>query len=334
MNWKYYQNIWIRNIIIFIVVIAICTLQYSQQPSLPGIEIPKIQEFIFIIFINYWCIFFFNTLMLNRLFFQKKYIPFFLFLPFYILLITFINMELNKNIVFKMPFLGEMLTTLLTLIIGTAFYITHKWIKTNFAETHLKLYNKESELLFLKQQLSPHFLFNALNNLYGTSLVSPEIVSDKILELSDLLRYQVRSTTKNFEKIGDEIQFIKNYFQYITFKSNNIRINESIIGDMENVYIPTLLILPLVENAVKFSQEMNASVIIVKWKFVPNEVLFYIENDCQTIGSKKGEGTKVGLVNIKKRLELLNISHELKIDTNTPNKYKIELKLWNLPTNV
>jgi LytS/YehU family sensor histidine kinase len=158
------------------------------------------------------------------------------------------------------------------------------------------------------------------------------VITDKILELSDLLRYQIEATTKETVCVTDEMDFIENYINYTNYKTNDLQITNCIVGEERAFRLPPLLFLPLIENAIKYAAEIEHPLIDITWRFEPENLTFCIQNSYRSQDSTI-KGTKIGLENLKKRLQILNIKHALNIDTQFLNIYKIELKLWKLPIN-
>jgi hypothetical protein len=331
-KWLRYENIWARNIIfaMFMFVLVYTQTKFSSatsdSPMLTDLELIIQFHFIFL------SLFFYNHFVVRNLFFNQKYTLFGAVTAGYIVLVAIGTHFFDKYTGVYSSFGGEIISTFMSLFLGTCIYIGHNWVVENIIKTKTQLLDRESEIKFLKQQISPHFLFNAINNLYGTALAAPEIVKDKILELSDLLRYQVESTTKNLVPIEDEMAFVANYFNYTTYKTNNLIVTNNTEGEVKTFNISPLLFLPLIENAIKYAAETENAFIHVLWVFEENTFRFYIENSYLTEGSTL-KGTKIGIENLRKRLELLSPQHSLKIDLSTQNTYKIELKLWKLSIN-
>jgi two-component system, LytTR family, sensor kinase len=325
-----YENIWVRNIIFGGLLIAIIFIQSKMSPAIPGIPVETDFELLGGLLLLFLGLFIFNHYAVRKLLFTKKYVLFFLASIVYSFVITEVSIYIDNAIfgsaAIKFTFWGQFVSAILTLFIGVTIYLTHTWILNNIVKTKKTLLDKEAELTFLKQQLSPHFLFNAINNLYGTALAAPEIITDKILELSDLLRYQVESTNKNDVTIEEERAFVENYINYTTYKSNDLVVTNETLGKVESFKLPPLLFLPLLENAIKYSSETEAAFIHILWRFDTKNMVFSIKNNYLTEGSKI-KGTKIGLDNLQKRLELLNVKHTLKIDLSTENIYKIELQI-------
>ncbi|MEN9612677.1 MAG: hypothetical protein RLZZ628_3491 [Bacteroidota bacterium] len=328
-----YENIWARNMLFSTFLFSFLFTQTKLSPTFPGLPVPKDIELITMFTLTYSVIFSHNHFNIRINVFRKRYMLSACISIFYALFFGFISKLINNRLGIASPYIAEVLSTVFILFIGTCIYLCHQWVLQNVVQTKLKLLHREAELTFLKQQLSPHFLLNAINNLYGTALASPEIITDKILELSDLLRYQIEATTKETVCVTDEMDFIENYINYTNYKTNDLQITNFVEGDEQPFRLPPLLFLPLIENAIKYSAETENPLIEMIWRFESENLIFCIQNSYLSQGSAT-KGTKIGLENLKKRLQILNIKHALSIDTNTLNIYKIELKLWELRTNV
>jgi two-component system, LytTR family, sensor kinase len=332
-KWLTYENIWARNIIFGSLLFALISTQTKLAPNVPGITVPNDIQMVGMFVMMYIIIFMHNHFAVRQLLLTQKYQVFIPVFLGFMVLSACMSLSFDNTIGFPISYISQALSAFMTLFMGTAIYFSHTWILNNIVKTKIELLNKEAEITFLKQQLSPHFLFNAINNLYGTALSAPEIITDKILELSDLLRYQVEATTKNRVNIVEERIFVDNYINYTTYKSNDLVVTNQTEGTVQPYQIPPLLFLPLLENAIKYSSETENAFIHILWMFNANQVIFQIKNSYLSEGSSI-KGTKVGLDNLQKRLALLNIKHTLTIDQHTPNIYKTELTLWQLPTNV
>jgi two-component system, LytTR family, sensor kinase len=331
-KWFKYENIWVRNIALSLFLFLFILIQDHFSPQIPDNPSPTFMQAVAYFFLNYGLIFLHNHICVRLLFFQKKYLYYGISLLPFAILLSWLSIDIEGTTSFKTPYAINFTSNILFLIFGAALYIANNWIITNLTKTKTELINKEAELNFLKQQLSPHFLFNAINNLYGTALASPDIIPDKILELSDLLRYQIESTTKEHVKISEEMTFVQNYLNYTNYKTNGLELTNKVKGEVKAYFLPPLLFLPLIENAVKYTTETENPFIHLEWIFEEKTFTFTINNSYLAEGSKL-RGTKIGLENLKKRLEILNLKNELLIDSSKKDVYKIKLKLWDLDTN-
>lgn len=179
----------------------------------------------------------------------------------------------------------------------------------NTAETSAAA--SQSELALLQSQLSPHFLFNTLNNLYGISLKEHEKMPALLLKLSELLRYAIYDAKEPFVSLKEEIAYLKNYIEF-----EKIRIGErlDLVLDLEDIkkdkiQIAPMLLIVFIENAFKHSKNSSEDKIQIEisLKSWADSILFAVKNSCQNLAveelNKKSGG--LGLNNVKKRLNLL-----------------------------
>ena len=219
-------------------------------------------------------------------------------------------------------------------IFSFLYAIISLWIKNEVINRKLTEENLKLELNYLKSQISPHFLFNSLNNLYSIAIKNKDNeTATGLSKLSTLMRFMLDKSDKNTVKLAEEIEYLKSYIELqklrfldeddlvITFKT------EGVISDFS---IPPFLLINFVENAFKhgvdykLSSEININLNIDK-----NAMTFTIENSNHTLKKTK-EHTGIGLENVKKRLELIygdNYGLKTKSDS---QKYIVELEIKNL----
>ncbi|MCS3870257.1 LytS/YehU family sensor histidine kinase [Chryseobacterium ginsenosidimutans] len=186
------------------------------------------------------------------------------------------------------------------------------------------MYN-EVQLSALKAQLNPHFLFNTFNTLYGISLKYPEQTSDMIMHVSQLMRYQVESSSKEFVSIDDEVSFISSYIQLEKERVGyRCKITYTANLDSERQYkIAPMLLISFVENAFKHGAcTIEDCFVTIDIMIKDNKLLLNISN---SIPAKKRDvvSTKIGLKNTQKRLEIIY-----------PERHKLEIKPTKTVFNV
>jgi two-component system LytT family sensor kinase len=191
--------------------------------------------------------------------------------------------------------------------------------------------NQAKEQL-LRNQLHPHFLFNAFNSLYSLSLKNDPETSDYILKLSGMMRYLTDETHLSKVPLHREIDFIEKYIaiEKIRF-GKDARIQFSVEEDNnDEKWIEPFLLITLVENAFKhgFYTNIKDAFVKIHLNVGKEELLFTVENsvfDKQHFQESNRDGK--GLENLKKRLDLLYPkSSDIKI-TNTQNTYTTHLKI-------
>jgi len=199
-------------------------------------------------------------------------------------------------------------------LVGLGFYYAHKNILERNLLFKSELIERDEEIRHLKAQLNPHFLFNALNNLYGTALTEPAETPDKILELSDLLRYQIESSKKERVSLEEEIQFIRKYLSYEQNRNPKLKITFKENISSGKAQLSPMLFMPFIENAIKYSAHADNPFCNLTIEMEKKTLLFTMRNNFTEDG-KKFSGTNTGISNTRKRLELTyGNRHELTID--------------------
>lgn len=188
----------------------------------------------------------------------------------------------------------------------------------------------KTELKYLKSQLNPHFLFNALNSIYFLIKKNPEEAADALAGFSDLLRHQLYQ--KEGAKIGleEELENLKKYIQLAALrKSKDLKISIDLPKDTKGVQITPLLLLPLVENSFKHTGNENGF-IEIKGVLEGNNFDFIVKNNFEhyvlETRQVKEEGG-IGLTNIRRRLDLLYPENHELIITEIDTIFTVNLKL-------
>jgi LytS/YehU family sensor histidine kinase len=187
-------------------------------------------------------------------------------------------------------------------------FIKH-YVETTKTQAELITQKSQAELAALKAQINPHFLFNVLNNLYGTAIVeeSPK-TSEGILQLSSIMRHVVEGTKNEKIELEKEVRFMNDYLDLSKIRipnRPNIRIETKIDFDETPTMIAPLLVIPYLENAFKYGISMNEECFIEMSYVVKNQQLeFFCRNSIIKKNDKLEVGTGTGLENTKKRLDL------------------------------
>lgn len=223
---------------------------------------------------------------------------------------------------FSLPLLFIALSTSIRLVSG--------WYKTEKQREQVESQKISSELLFLKAQLNPHFLFNTLNSIYSLANKKSDNTTIAIVTLSELMRYMIYEANGNLVPLKKEIDHIQNYIslQLLRLKdSSGVRIN--VHGNL-NYKIEPLLLISFIENAFKYGTDFKGKTNIRIKITIENEALnLYVYNSLSSQKSKN-ENSGVGLENIKNRLNLLYPnSHTLNI-INDKKSYEVNLVVTKL----
>jgi len=193
----------------------------------------------------------------------------------------------------------------------------------------LELQNVRSELFLLKTQLSPHFLFNTLNNIDYLVNSNTQKASDSISKLGTILRYMLYDAEVDKIELSKEIDYIENYIQLIRMRIvNDNYIKLQISGNYDNLKIAPMLFIPLIENACKYSiNKVSDDVIKINIIVREKKLTFTIENIYDEKNSKYQASGGLGLKIVKRRLELIYKNKHILNITKQNNQFKIDVTI-------
>ncbi len=211
----------------------------------------------------------------------------------------------------------------------TAIKLTIDWITERKKNESLRELQLQTELKYLKSQIQPHFFFNTLNNLYSLIINKSEKASDVVLKLSEIMQYVIYDVKESKIGLLNEINYIHSYLELEELRhGDKISSKIEIKGDIDDISIPPLLLLPFIENCFKHGTRNNDAIILdIYFENSKNaELIFKTKNNFNQhnkIIKKHG----IGIENIRRRLEILyknNYLLETKIINNT---YNVLLKI-------
>lgn len=209
-----------------------------------------------------------------------------------------------------------------------AFFLRRNRIiqKENIEKERLQ---REIELKYLKEQVNPHFLFNSLNSIYALSRQQSPETPDLVMQLSELMRYQLESSKKDAVLLKEEIDFIENYLLLEEKRlSNRCKVEFVINGDLMGLKIAPMLLIPFVENAIKHgAQSTNEQSTIDISVAINKTTLSLLIDNSKPKNVSVTKGTGLGLENVKRRLKLLYPnSHKLIIEDKITT-FKVDLSI-------
>jgi hypothetical protein len=214
----------------------------------------------------------------------------------------------------------------------TIYKIMNEWLIQQKDRVELQSKTLTSELNFLKSQINPHFLFNTLNSLYALTLQKSDDAPQIVLKLSEMMRYMLYECNEKEVLLSKEINYIQNYLDLEKLRhGNRMMIHFSTSGDPKDVKIAPLILIPFIENAFKHgaSKQTEPGYVDLKLIFEDELLTMTLANSkspsAPKISDKKSGG--IGLVNVKRRMEILYpYVHQIQI-SDSPNKYNVDLKI-------
>lgn len=165
----------------------------------------------------------------------------------------------------------------------------------------------DAELKFLKTQINPHFLFNSLNSIFALANRKSDETTDAILKLSSILRYILYEAENSPVSLQQEIDHVNNYIALQKLRlTEKVKIEQDFkIGDA-TYSIEPLLLIPLVENAIKYGVDSSKESLIRFSLHIEDQILHFKTKNTivakPIIGEEKNSG--IGLKNLERRLHL------------------------------
>ncbi len=223
----------------------------------------------------------------------------------------------------------QFMIVLILILLWTALILTPwSWHVYNNLEEKTELETalgkSTANLSFLKAQINPHFLFNALNTLYGTALQeNADRTSEGIQKLGDMMRFMLQENVQDKISLARDIDYINNYIDLQKLrisKTANINIETHIEEQHNSLMITPMILIPFIENAFKHGVSLNYPSHIKITLQTANTTLYLdVQNSVHEIKLNDPELHKsgIGLMNVKQRLALLYPNkHEFSIREN------------------
>ena len=190
--------------------------------------------------------------------------------------------------------------------LGIKSYFRSRDDRKRLAELEKK--SLEQQLEYLRYQINPHFFMNTLNNIHALVDIDPEKAKDTILELSKMMRFVLYEGNKQGVPLSRELDFIRHYVTLMQLRyTDKVRIDTDLPNEVPDGLIPPLILITFIENAFKHGiSYKNESFVEVKVSIKDNELRFSCRNSkAEGKAELSEEKGGVGLVNVRKRLDLL-----------------------------
>ena len=219
---------------------------------------------------------------------------------------------------------------LFVLACSTAYQVIRDKAKTDRLTKEKENEHLKTELSFLRSQVSPHFMFNILNNMVALSRIKSDQLEPSLIKLSSLMRYMLYETDEERVSLAKEIDYLQSYIDLQQQRfGKKIKVTSTLeeVGDhYEN---EPMLLIPFVENAFKHGTGLiEDGQIIIQLK-ASNHVLQFSVRNKYTLHSAeiKDKTSGIGLSNVKRRLNLLYAGNHSLLITRKNDWYGISLQL-------
>jgi len=326
---------WITYLLFFVALAKI------NLPEVPFLRI-TFRTGIFSLPVDIIATYFAIYVLMPFLLYKRKYIAFsiaFLFssvlfallvhaIDYYFYVPRFYPERAYKQSFWVFPYFFYIVSTNSVVIFAVAIKLGKRWFEVQNRANILEAQNLKSELAMLKHQLSPHFLFNTLNNIDSLIHYDQDKASTAIIRLSDIMRYMLYNSEQKFVLLSKEIEYIRNVIklQELRMKGKDV-IQLDIEGKPGNYKVAPLLFIPFIENAIKHrDKSIEDQGIQIRMTIDGQSLRFKAVNKVDKDQPKDDTGG-IGLQNVKRRLKLLYPErHTLRINE-TYGNFEVELMI-------
>jgi two-component system, LytTR family, sensor kinase len=217
--------------------------------------------------------------------------------------------------------------------ISTLAKILSDWLRHERDRKELETQTMQSELRFLKSQINPHFLFNTLNSLYALTLKKSDAAPEIVIKLSEMMRYMLYECNERRVPLRKEVQYIQNYLALERLRQGqNSEIEFDLSGVINEQQIAPLMFTPFLENSFKhgLNNLLAHGYVRIRLDVEKQKVQLQIENSkvpTKPVQNHSKPSGGIGLVNVRRRLNLIYPDrYDLQVH-DQPNSYKVNLEL-------
>jgi len=220
------------------------------------------------------------------------------------------------------------------LIIGCMALVSMLWYtlqdqqETDRRKAETERLSRDAELTTLRQQLQPHFLFNALNSINTLITLQPEQARQMVLQLSEFLRGTLTQDQRQWITIEEELEHLQRYLTIEKVRFGH-RLQTSVRMEAPGMKLPVLLLQPVVENAIKFGlYDTTGDITISIHAFLSDGMLqIEVSNPFDPETSAPRKGTGFGLASVERRLYLLFARNDLLSTRSTDAIFTTRIKV-------
>lgn len=194
------------------------------------------------------------------------------------------------------------------MLVANFYGFTFAWFRETQTRRTLEQEKLKAELLALKHQINPHFLFNILNGLYGLAFQNDdEPTAEGIAKLSQLMRYMLYESNDAYVDLDKEIRYMENYIDLQRLRIHGtVDIDFSVNGEIHDKKIAPMILIPFVENAFKHGiSTAQPSSIEISLDLKGRDLAFKVKNTVHDPDRSNDPFGGIGLQNVKKRLQLI-----------------------------
>ncbi|RYY59001.1 MAG: GHKL domain-containing protein [Chitinophagaceae bacterium] len=273
--------------------------------------------------VSWIALFYFNAYFIfPRFIFRKKYLAYFLWVMVMLLLLLLLNylsftlLVAGKDWELAGAIFFYIFPCIFILAGSIGFRELQQRMKQDREDSERENIHLKTELTFLRSQISPHFMFNILNNMVALARFKSDQLEPSLMKLSGILRYMLYEANTEKVTLEMELVYIRHYIDLQMQRfAGQVELTEDISPAHGNLKIAPMLLIPLVENAFKHGTGIVTDPFIEIRSYVEDELLrFTIRNRFAEKTAEALANHGIGMANVQRRLSLLyKDKHELKV---------------------
>jgi len=275
--------------------------------------------------------------LIPRLFYEKKYISYFLITILIIFCFSWIRVWIEDQTMNILPQMQQLpairyafilFSFLIIWILSSLFRLLEDFLVSQRNEAALKTGKLETELKLLKAQINPHFLFNTLNNIYSLVYLQSDQAAPMLLKLSGILRYMLYEADTTRVPITREIEYLKDAVDlHLLNPADHDKVKIDIVNEAPDLMIEPLLFINFLENSFKHGSLAMPDGYIHLCLTVKSDLVDFSLENSRIPGESNEMNKGIGLNNIRQRLQLLYPGrHVLDLQT-TEHSFNIRMIL-------
>lgn len=288
-------------------------------------------------FLTWIALFYLNAFfLLPQYYFKKQYNHYFLSIGLLVLLLSVVNWTSFRLLIPEVPFripifiLSYLFPCLFFIAISTAYAMFQDRIRTDHLVQQRETETLKTELLFLRSQVSPHFLFNVLNNMVALARKGSDQLEPSLIKLSSLLRYMLYETTEEKVPLEKEVAYLKSYVDLQMQRFRKMAPVHVVLKEPDAPYeIEPMLLIPFVENAFKHGVTLEPDALIeIELNAAKGLLQLLVRNKYNREDVEiKDKSSGIGLANVQRRLNLLYKNHHTLLINKKDGWFTVSLQL-------
>jgi len=343
MKTAWYTKKWVIIVIHALLWLFLFSLPYLLKPSYNNNPHPEphhniVFDILYLLNCTSWIVLFYVNahVLIPKLIFNKKYWFYFLLKFGIIGALFFFNWLFFRIFLNQLPFsfivflVFNIFPYIFIMTASTAYQMFRNNLQTEKRTKEKETENLKTELLFLRSQVSPHFMFNVLNNMVSLARKKSDLLEPSLIKLSSLMRYMLYETDERKVSLEKEVDYLQSYIDLQQQRfGKNIKVQVCLHQVDGNYTIEPMLLIPFVENAFKHGTGVIADAQILIELSVTNGMLqLMVQNKYDDAAQETKDDTSgIGLNNVKRRLNLLYPNHHTLLIRKSGGWYMVSLQL-------